>query len=643
MDINFTPKIGTRFSLHGSNFEIAFAEHDLIRYASSAGGKPHQITFEQFDALKRAGKIQVDYVADNEVTQKNISHVIYRHRYVEAALVELIHPTSLKGLRAVINRVSNEINDLTPPTPRAVARWVKKTRQSGTNGLINRQNTGNKNLRFSPEIEYLINEGISKIYLTQERRSAGDVCGYVIGRAIEIGLCNRSGEEIQFPTARTIQRRIKQLDPYVVTRAKKGPLAAERMARASGRKVISEAVMALVQIDTHYLDVHVIDESTGDVIGRPFLTCVMDIATRAIVGIHICMYPPSATTALGALKDMLSRANRGLPGGIPVRIVPDNGVEFANTSFARICEFLAVTISPAQIRDPDGKAHIESLFRTLTHGIVQKLPGTTFSNPTELGDYDSLKKSVFTIDQIRSFIEEWINEIYHKTIHTKTGRAPICFWEEKTKNIAPISLSEDEVNALARRPETRSINKGLIQYDYIEYFSHALATLEAQGHTNVTILIDDLNLNSILVQHPEDKATLILAESNDPEYTTGLTIYEHQEAKKIRKEMTKSDISKLGKLSFALSRWKLLERVQEQAIKMKRWIKKLTNGESRNVYTQRKISEINNSISPPTQDSKPGKQVASPAPAIEVISLSESNKPCIKNENYNSFKSIELE
>lgn len=641
MDINFTPKIGTRFSLHGSNFEIAFAEHDLIRYASSAGGKPHQITFEQFDALKRAGKIQVDHVANNEVTQKNISYVIYRHRYVEAALVELIHPTSLKGLRAVINRVSNEINDLTPPTPRAVARWVKKTRQSGTNGLINRENTGNKNLRFSPEIEHLINEGISKVYLTQERRSSEDVCSYVIGRAIEIGLCSRSGEDIQFPTARTIQRRIKSLDPYVVTRAKKGALAAEKMARASGRKTISETVMSIVQIDTHYLDVHVIDESTGDVIGRPFLTCIMDIATRVIVGIYICMYPPSAVTALGALKDMLSRSNRGLPGGIPARIVPDNGVEFANSSFVRICEALAITISPAQVRDPNGKAHIESFFRTLTHGIVQKLAGTTFSNPIELGDYNALKKAVFTIDQLSSFVEEWINEVYHKTIHTRTRRAPIIHWEQKTQQITPISLSDGEVDALARRPETRSIHRGTIQYDYIEYYSHALSTIEAQGHITVTILIDDLNLNSILVQHPQDKSTLILAESKDPEYTNGLTIYEHEEAKKIRKEMTKSDISKLGKLSFALSRWKLLERVQKEALRMKRWIKKLTNGESRKVYTQRKIQEINNSILPPAQDIKVDAQTA--PPVIEVISLSDANTPRVKNENINPFKSIELE
>lgn len=640
MNMIFMPKIGTRFSLHGAGFEITFAQHNQIRYASSAGGKSHQITFEQFEALQKSGKISVEYVGCNDITCESISYVIYRRRYVEAALLELDHPTSKKGLNAVVKRVSEAIGDGSPPHPRQVSRWIRNFKQKGNDGLLNKTNRGNSCLRFDPEIEALIQEAIAKVYLVAERRSAGDVCSYIIGRAIEIGLCNRSGDNITFPTARTIQRRIQKLDPYAVTLAKKGPLAAERMAKASGKKIISEAVMSLVQIDTHYLDVHVIDESTGDVMGRPFLTCVLDIATRAIVGIHICMYPPSAFTALAALKDMLSRPNRGLPGGIPARIVPDNGIEFANTSFARICEYLAITISPAQVRDPNGKAHLESLFRTLTHGIVQKLPGTTFSNPIELGDYDSLKKAVFTIEQLRSFIGEWIDEIYHKTIHTRTGRAPIIHWEEKTKNISPLSLKDEEIDALARRPETRKINKGMVQCDYIEYYSHALATLEAQGLVNVTVLIDDLNLNSVLVQHPQDKSTLVLAESTNPDYTNGLTKYEHEEAKKIRREMTKSDVAKLGPRSFALARWTLLARVQTEAIKMKRRLKKLTNGESREVYSQRKMAQITASLAPQVNENQLDDVVR---PLVEVISLDTTNESPAATGNASSFNSIDLE
>lgn len=595
----FTPKPGTRFSLYGAQFEITFASYGMIRYAASAGGQVYRVPLNNFMDLVSSGKIEGSFFSDDAcINHSNVSEVIRKRRYIEAALVELTHPTSKSALEIIIKKISIDIDDKQPPSPRSVARWIRTYRLQENEGAVNKVNSGNTCLRFSPDIEQLINDGIKNVYLTAERRSAIDVNSYVIGKAMEMGLCNQSGVGVQLPSARTIQRRIKQLDPYVVTRIKKGELAAQRMARAGGRKIISDAVMSFVQIDTHHLDIHVIDESSGDVIGRPFLTCIMDIKTRVIVGIYLGMYPPSNITALGALQDMLSRPTRNLPGGIPVRIVPDNGTEFANSSFARICEALSITITPAQVRDPNGKANLESFFRTLTYGIVQKLPGTTFSNPVERGDYDSIKNAVFTMKLLAELIDQWINDVYHKSIHSRTGRAPILDWEEQVKIMAPLSLSKSEVEVLARRPERRKIQNGKVLVDGIEYFSHALRTLEALGESSVTVLINELNLDSVLIQHPTEKETLILAESTDHEYTQGLTIYEHTEAKKIRREMTKSDMNKLGIYTNAISRWKLLEKIQEETFGMKRWLKKLTNGESKRTYTQRKISELINCTTP---------------------------------------------
>lgn len=146
---------------------------------------------------------------------------------------------------------------------------------------------------------------------------------------------------------------------------------------------------------------------------------------------HISLYPPSAATALAALRDMLTRPNRGLPGGIAIIIVPDNGVEFKNTAFMRVCEALAIIISAAQVRDPNGKAHIERFFYILTRGLVQKLSGTTFSNPVARGEYDSAKHACLTLSQVADLIEQWVNEVYHQTVHSRTGRAPILAWEEQ--------------------------------------------------------------------------------------------------------------------------------------------------------------------------------------------------------------------
>ncbi|MDP1465756.1 hypothetical protein Q6331_29070, partial [Klebsiella pneumoniae] len=85
------------------------------------------------------------------------------------------------------------------------------------------------------------------------------------------------------------------------------------------------------------------------------------------------------------VKDMFTRPSRGLPGGICVHLVPDNGTEFKNSAVMRLLLKANVIIEPAAIREPNHKPHIESFFRTFTRSLIQTLPGTTFSNPAERG------------------------------------------------------------------------------------------------------------------------------------------------------------------------------------------------------------------------------------------------------------------
>jgi putative transposase len=328
-------------------------------------------------------------------------------------------------------------------------------------------------------------------------------------------------------------------------------------------------------MDTHKLDVLVIDPDSGEVLGRPFLTIVLDVHTRCIVGIYVSMFDPSATTALAALKDMLVRY------GIPTLIIPDNGVEFSNSAFILLCGTLKITISPAQSRDPNGKAHIESFFRTLTKALIQSLAGTTFSNPTSRGDYDANSNARFTMQQVKSFTDEWINDVYHKTVHTRTLRAPAIAWAEKTRTMAPMKLTAAEVNVLARRPFERTIHNGRIQFEGLHYFSHALASLEAQGNSKITVLIDELNLETVFFESPTVHGDYLIAESTDPSYTEGLTLFEHIEAMKIKKALSDADRRRLGPNANRIARWTLILRIQNESEAAKKWLRKLTNGVGR--------------------------------------------------------------
>lgn len=645
MDKHIEPNIGVRFVLHGSQFEVTFVMHGTVRYTANAGGRQYRIPYDDFVKLQHQGAISVMDNSVQTLTEDAAPTIIRKHRYVEGALRRLTHPTAAKPLQAVIQQVATEMGDPSPPKLSSVSKWIRKYQLSGSRGLARPHSSGNRTIRLSIEVERLVVEAIQLLYLQREKHSAKDVRDHIVGKLAELGLCTAHQTLTRVPTLRTIQRRLKQLDPYVVARAQRGVEAANRLLRAAGRSIKASAILSIVEADTHILDVMVVDPDTKEVLGRPYLTCMIDVHTRAVVGTYVSLYPPSSLTSLAALKDMLTRHGRGLPGGIPAQICPDNGVEFKNSAFSRLCEALSVTITPSQVREPNGKPHIERFFGSLTADLIHKLAGTTFSNPTHRGDYDSSKNACFTLADIKSFVEEWIDHHYHRTVHIGTGRAPICAWEEQVNILPPLTLSEADVSALARRPVHRSIVHGRVRCAGLEYFSHALATIEAQGKDRVVVLIDDLDLNSVLVQHPTEKNILIQADSVDPDYTVGLTSYEHIEAMRIKKEMSANDRAKLGHHANSIARWRLLERIHSGSNRASKiQIRKITAGLGRKAHSKNRLEKIleSTSVTPPES---PLPEMTSPPSVSSLGGSADSPQPQETTQlevKYDSFH-LELE
>ncbi len=567
-----TPNIGTRFSFHGSQFEISFIGHGICRYSAIAGGRTFQIPYDQFENWYQSGLVEYDFNASNLLVDPQMTaNMMRKFRYVQTALTELPCPTSIQALTLLIQKVANELQDQIPPHPRTVARWIQIYRLNHQRTeVLEKKKSGNHYVRFSLEIERLIHQAIQEVYLCAERRDGKDVLAFVVGKAMENGWGSH-----RIPCLRTIERRINRLDPYVVINAKKGSRTARKLLKAAGQSITSPNVMALVEIDTHYLDIIIIDDKIGAILGRPFLSCAIDIYTRVIVGIYISLYPPSALTTMCVIRDMITRPKRGLPGGVPSLIIPDNGVEFKNNSFARLCETLKITITPSQVGTPNNKPHIESFFRTLTEGLTQKLPGTTFSNHIARGDYNASKHAKMTLADVQKYAEQWINEIYHTHIHSETNRIPILAWEDVTKTVKPISLADEEASVLCRKPYERSINKGRVLIDYLYYFSPALATLEQQKMIKVTVLVDEIDLGHVFIVDPNDPTNLIKAKCTNPDYAQGLTMYAHHEAQKIKKQMTQSDLKRLGENANLLARWQLLKKIQEDLQRKKPKLRQL--------------------------------------------------------------------
>lgn len=557
------PKMGLRFSLSGSLFEIVFFKNGIVRYSTVAGGKIYQISNEIFCEKIKLGEIEVTTDLDGVLLSKKTSNrIMLKQNYIKSVLNMVESLYSEKKIQIAIQKISKQINDPFPPHPRTVMRWTKQYLENGNDIFaLNRFHTGNKFLRFPPELESLITRGIEEEYLGyKEHRTADDVIKNIKAKMLEQNI-----NILHCPSLRTIQRKIKQLDPYIVMRAKKGSRIANSVFKAAGIKKSSPFLMACVEIDTHNLDIFVIESESKQVLGRPFLSCAIDIHTRCIIGLYISMLPVNASSTLGVLKDMLNRPHNGFPGGIPSLIIPDNGVEFKNSAFSHVCNELGITIQPAQNRTPNDKPHIERFFGTLTKGLIQKIRGTTFSNPRERGDYNSQKTAGVTLDNLRSYIHEWIEEIYHKSIHSELGRAPIAAWNDSIKISPPALLSSFQINVITRKALKKRINHGQVRFDYLTYKSHALATLQAQGISDVIVLVDESDLDHVYIQDPFDTSNYIQADSTTPTYTKNLTFYEHELILQERKKLSNIDREKLGIHTIDYARWKLYERIQSDS------------------------------------------------------------------------------
>ncbi|WP_245485980.1 MULTISPECIES: hypothetical protein [unclassified Mesorhizobium] len=61
-------------------------------------------------------------------------------------------------------------------------------------------------------------------------------------------------------------------------------------------------------------------------------------------------------------------------------------------------------------------------------GKLHLLPGTTFSNEQEFGEYNSKRHAALTLRELERYIALDIVGSYHQSIHSSLGRPPIAVW-----------------------------------------------------------------------------------------------------------------------------------------------------------------------------------------------------------------------
>ncbi len=260
--------------------------------------------------------------------------------------------------------------------------------------------------------ERIIAGAIRDESLTRQKKRAEAVVCAVRERARAAGIAP--------PAPNTVRARVRAVRADLAARRREGSRSSawRRLEPVTGMTPASERPMAVLQIDHTPVDLILVDDASRQPVGRPWLTVAIDVMSRCVAGFLVAFDPPCATSvglclthaALSKTATLTRLGIRGLDWpveGKPGRLYVDNGPEFHSAALARGCEQHGIVLDYRSVAIPHFGGVVERLICTLMM-MVHELPGTTFSNPAERGDYDSDTTACLTLAEM-SHTSPWLS------------------------------------------------------------------------------------------------------------------------------------------------------------------------------------------------------------------------------------------
>lgn len=283
-------------------------------------------------------------------------------------------------------------------------------------------------------VESLIASAIDEVYMVREPSTVAAV----------VRRCAQLAREAKTsaPSYAAVRARIKARDPMHLALKRLGSNEALATQAPSVRGVEATYPLEIVQIDHAIIDLMVVSALTRQVIGRPWITLAIDVFSRCVVGYYMSFDPPDQTSVALALEHSCLPKEKWLRSielegkvkypvfGKMARIAWDNARTFKAASLLAQCERYGIEVRPRPVRRPHYGAYIERYIGTMM-GAVHLLPGTTFSNSKQRGDYPSEKKAMLSLAELEQWLALEIAGVYHNSPHRGLGgKTPAQVWSE---------------------------------------------------------------------------------------------------------------------------------------------------------------------------------------------------------------------
>lgn len=232
---------------------------------------------------------------------------------------------------------------------------------------------------------------------------------------------------------------------------------------------------------------------------------VIDVYSRRI------KFLVSRTSNSGAVASITRQCL--LDWGVPEKVKTDNGADYASKHIMRVFEGLEIEQTFCPPFTPQAKPHIERVFKTFSHDLVELLPGYIGHNVSDRKDIESRKSFAdhimgnakvvpavnMSVEEFQEFCDNWINHLYmhqeHGGLKGKTPFEVVANYKNEVRKIQneralDILLSETSGDGL------RTVTKKGIAIDGNHYDSQFLAGYEGK---QVKVLFDEASYGEVFV------------------------------------------------------------------------------------------------------------------------------------------------
>ncbi len=409
--------------------------------------------------------------------------------------------------------------------------------------------------RLPEEVDKIIAAAIDSHYLRIQRKSIRAVHEEVEFQVIRLNQFRDEKDRLKVPSYGTIRNKINKLDPRLVSNSRLGKRLTDLKYEPvySGAETGITRPLEVVYIDHTHLDLFVVDEDDRLPIGRPYLTFIIDMATRYPLGFYIGFTPPSYSNVMECmyhsivpktyLKEKYPQIEEEWRAyGLFETLYVDNGKEFRSRSLEDACMQLGINLQYARPKMGQDKPYIERFFGTLNTQLLHELPGTSFSNIMSRKDYDPLKNAVISLQAFEEILHHFLICMYSERPRTVLGGVtPAQAWSEGCRDFCPeLPYSNEELWPLIGQVEYGQIQKTGIQFKEIHYNSAELAKVRCQ--------LDNVKQKVLYKFHPKDLSNIFVWDSKkqnhikvyatNQEYTKNLSLWKHNLIRKSLKKKT---------------------------------------------------------------------------------------------------------